>query len=116
MFLTDEMIVGLPVIEHLPYGFHRIPDGVFYVKNHDSIIHFKNDSYFNESGGPSWIGRHIVMWHCDNDFHRLDGPAIITRILGNSKEFWIHGNNMLEDAYWKHPLVIKHKLSQIVNL
>lgn len=40
-------------------------------------------------------GRYPI--HCI--FHRMDGPALIGK--NGTKEFWIHGNHLTEEEYWK---------------
>lgn len=45
--------------------------------------------------------------------HRLDGPAI--EYADGSKRWCIDGNELTEEEFNKHPLVIEYRLGKITN-
>lgn len=54
------------------------------------------------------------FWYENNVSHRLDGPS--DEWTNGARGFFIHGKHYMEEDYWKHPLVLKHKINKILEL
>lgn len=52
-------------------------------------------------------------WMTNDKVHRLDGPAVI---CNDKEEFWINNYHYHEYVFWKHSLVIEHKLNKILGV
>lgn len=69
--------------------------------------------------GPARIfdDQTIVIWAYKGMYHRIGGPAIVyidDRLCDNL--YYIHGHQYDKENYWKHPLVVQHKLNEIKKL
>lgn len=53
------------------------------------------------------------VWVYDGVFHRIGGPATIT--LDGKQVFYIDGKRLTPEKYWEHPMVLNHKLSNILD-
>jgi len=79
---------------------------------------FKNGKIHRE-GGPACVWKNIdyEQWIQNGDFHRLDGPASVHIVVGiKTPVYYIHGKQYDLEDYWRHPLVLKHKLKMIMSL
>lgn len=70
------------------------------------IIHRDDGPALTFSNGTKY-------WFNNGKYHRLDGPAGV--YATGIKEFWIDDQSYSEEQYWKHPLVVKHMMNQILN-
>ena len=84
-----------------------------------SIIHFVNGLIHREDG-PARIDDNIInpeigqtIWSYNDDFHRLDGPAVVT--YKGEIDFYIFGDSFSEQTYWNDPRVIEYKLNKIIS-
>lgn len=52
--------------------------------------------------------------------HRIDGPAVVgfsTKHRNwSEKQFWLNNQWYEEQDYWSHPIVLKHKLDEIIKM
>lgn len=62
------------------------------------------------AGGENSI--HLVCWYYKSLPHRIGGPARIC--MNGSTSYFIHGKRYEEEDYWNHPLIIQHKLDQLL--
>lgn len=57
-----------------------------------------------------------VGYYKDGYKHRLDGPAIVGKMVGGKDQYWIDGHEISEVEYWNHPLVIEYRLENILKI
>ena len=65
----------------------------------------------------------VLYWIKEGKFHRLDGPAVVRREdrkdRSELKEFWINGEMIQEEQFWKRSdvkmAVIGGKVNKIIN-
>lgn len=56
----------------------------------------------------------LKEWYQHGKMHRLDGPAWYG--AGYFPRYYINGENIGISKYWKHPMVIKNTIKNILNL
>lgn len=101
----------------IPHNF----EGECFVKCWSETYWLLKNRIIHKDDGPAIIyddGRSQI-WYCNNQKHRVDGPAGIFKNSFKKKdyyEFWIFGKEYREQDYWNHPLVVEYKLKQIINL
>lgn len=65
--------------------------------------------------GPCRVdAKERIIWLKKLKFHRLDSPAIQWK--NGRNQFFIEDYRLTEENYWNHPIVIKHKLTNILGL
>lgn len=80
---------------------------------------FFKDGKTHREDGPARIytDTNSMEWWVDGIRHRLDGPAVFftSPYNGNNLYYYIDGEPYKEQDYWIHPLVLKHKLDEIIK-
>lgn len=70
---------------------------------------------FHNPNGPAYYipDSGYTEWRIKNMRHRLGGPAAYNN--GGLIQFWIYDQYYKEQDYWNHPLVVEHKLKEILQ-
>lgn len=50
-----------------------------------------------------------------NLWHRLDGPAVHGQDFFEDCFFYVHGEELAEKDYWKHPMVVAYNLDKLIS-
>lgn len=94
--------------------------GCFACQESDNIVViFMKNGCICRDDAPSKIYPNSYEYCVSNnhEWHRIDGPAHVWLDGDEVKQsYWIDDQPHTEEQYWNHPLVIQHKLKQIVNL
>lgn len=125
-YLTSEGIAVFPSPNLIPNNF----EGCCVVRSIDPDKHwyklYKGHRVYHREDGPAHImfdmfGYPSYYWYNHGKFHRNDGPAVINEHSGlfgsgGTKEYWINNEQMSEQDYWNHPLIMEYKLKKIMEL
>lgn len=80
------------------------------VKSLDVLPDDFTGCYYNEEANST-------VYKLNGQYHRLDGPAIVWfNYYGAQEGYFINGLELPKDSYYKHPLVMKHKLENILHI
>lgn len=91
--------------------------GVCYIECSKQTRWYK-DGKFHREEGPAIVGDNkIEQWFINDLRHRLGGFAVVYHHFNNLNNiYYIHGDYVAHEDYWKDPLVIKHKLNKILDI
>lgn len=99
------------IITEVPIDF----EGQCFIVDYECVCWFIKGKKYHRKDGPALIfDDGIKIWYENDKRHRLDGPAYIDS--KNKNEYWIDDIKYDEEDYWQHPLVVKNKLSSILNI
>lgn len=109
---TDEQSPLFETWERIPAGYSG---HCLLRENKSDIIDlwFLNGRLHN-TDGPAYFNRSSKneVWCMFGQHHRVGGPAVVHESF---VEYYIDDVEYMEEDYWKHPLVVEHKLNMIVN-
>ena len=101
------------IITEVPIDF----EGQCFIVDYECVCWFIKGKKYHRKDGPALIfDDGIKIWYENDKRHRLNGPAVINQNGWQEEEFWIDDTEYEEEDYWQHPLVVKNKLSSILNI
>lgn len=60
------------------------------------------------------ISKIVSYYDHNNLWHRLDGPAVHSQDFEGCF-FYVHGEELAEKDYWKHPMVVAYNLDKLIS-
>lgn len=108
-------------------GIENIEDykaGVWYCKAERCLFVINEQGMVHNEEGPAQIMFSMnnevvsIVWKVNDLAHRLDGPAFYYFGSGQnlvSSSYTINNEYITEEMFWKHPLVLEHKLNSKLN-
>jgi len=94
----------------IPFDF----EGECYLWQHSRRWYKKGKLLHRENGPAVEFDNGTKYWLINNQYHRLDGPAIEMNDY-DTKLYYINNKRLTTEDYWNHPLVIEYKLKHILE-
>lgn len=116
LILEIEQVLGVNSNKDLYTSWEK--DGWYYNANKNesgSILYRKNKQYhtcpiYKQS---MIFTSGMLRWFYNNKAHNICGPF---QIFGLERHYCINDKRLSEEEYWKHPLVLEHKLNKILEV
>lgn len=102
--------------DNVPHNFA----GHCYIEEDETQFHLIENRIWHNENGPAVISDNgDKEWWFKDQRHRIDGPAMVWFDDEENKpmeKYLIHGQLFSPEDYYKHPLVAKHLLENILKL